>query len=71
VTIFIAAGGAGGFVVLLLFVVGIGRGVFRQVNATEDNTAALKDLTAQMGNVLSQLSGHEARLQVLEDRTKR
>lgn len=68
---FVIFGGAGGVVAVLGAIVMVGRGVFRQVGATEDNTAALKELTAEMQKVQGTLAGHETRIAVLEDRIRR
>jgi hypothetical protein len=67
----IAIGGAGGFTVLTTAIVVVGRGIFKQVNATEENTNAVKDLTKGMGEIKAMLSNHETRIAVLEDRLKR
>lgn len=67
----VAAGGIGGLVVLLSMIVVIGRGIFKQVNATEDNTSAVLDLTKGVGEIKAMLSNHETRISILEDRTKR
>lgn len=67
----IAIGGLGGIVILLGAVITIGRGIFRQVNATEENTTAVKDLTKGMSEIKAMLSNHETRLSILEDRVKR
>jgi hypothetical protein len=67
----IALGGSGGVLVLLSAIIVIGRGIFKQVNATEENTNAVKDLTRGMGEIKAMLSNHETRIAVLEDRLKR
>lgn len=67
----IAIGGIGGLVALLSVIVVIGRGIFKQVNATEDNTSAVRDLTKGMAEIKSMLSNHETRIAILEDRLKR
>jgi hypothetical protein len=67
----IAIGGFGGLVVLLSAIIVVGRGIFKQVNATEENTGATKDLTKGMGEIRAMLSNHETRISVLEDRVKR
>ena len=66
--VLIAIGGVSGVVVLLTSVVVIGRGIFRQVNATEDNTRAIKELSGKVDTLSSGYNGHEIRLTVLEDR---
>lgn len=66
-----AIGGLGGLVILLTAIVVIGRGIFRQVNAIEENTAAIKDLTKNVTEIKGMLAGHETRISVLEDRMKR
>lgn len=68
---FVAIGGVGGFIILLTAIVAIGRGIFRQINATEENTDAVKDLTKGMGEIKAMPSNHETRISVLEDRVKR
>ena len=67
----IAAGGVGGFLTLLSVVVVIGRGIFRQVNAVEELTTAVRNLTAQMQSLRDLHNNHETRISVLEDRIKR
>jgi hypothetical protein len=68
---FVAIGGVGGFIILLTAIVAIGRGIFRQINATEENTDAVRDLTKGMGEIKGMISNHETRISVLEDRVKR
>jgi hypothetical protein len=67
----IILGGGGGVVALLGGVVVVGRGIFRQVTATEDNTDALKALTGKVENLSQTASGHETRIAILEDRVRR
>lgn len=67
----IAIGGFGGLVVLLSAIIVIGRGIFKQVNATEENTTAVNNLTTVVGEMKGMLSNHETRISVLEDRAKR
>lgn len=67
----IAVGGFGGLVVLLSAIIVIGRGIFKQVNATEENTTAVNNLTTVVGEMKGMLSNHETRISVLEDRAKR
>jgi hypothetical protein len=64
-------GGSGGLIGLAAVLVVIGRGIFRQVNATEDNTAAVERLSGQMETIARTLNDHDTRLAVLEDRMKR
>lgn len=66
-----ALGGVGGILAALGAVLVIGRGIFRQVSATEDNTEALKGLTARLDDLQDAVGGHETRLAVLEDRAGR
>jgi hypothetical protein len=61
-------GGIGGILAALGAVVVVGRGIFKQVNATEDNTAALRDLTDEVKGLKTTVNGHETRITVLEDR---
>lgn len=67
----IAIGGIGGLIALLSAIIIIGRGIFRQVNATEDNTEALNGLSAKVEKLSHTANGHETRLAILEDRVKR
>ena len=67
----IAVGGLGGLVILLSAIIVIGRGIFKQINATEENTDAVKDLTRGMTEIKGMISNHETRISVLEDRVKR
>lgn len=67
----IAIGGFGGLVVLLSAIIVIGRGIFKQVSATEDNTTAVDNLTKGVGEIKAMLSNHETRIAILEDRAKR
>jgi hypothetical protein len=71
VNAFVVLGGAGGVVAALTAVIVIGRGIFRQVSATEDNTDALKALTGRVEALSQTTNGHETRLAVLEDRVRR
>jgi len=67
----IAIGGIGGLVVLLSAIVVIGRGIFRQITATEDNTNAMVRLTDKVGHIEALYQNHETRIAILEDRVKR
>ena len=67
----IAIGGIGGVVVLLGAIIAIGRGIFKQISATEENTVAVKDLTAHVARLENLYQGHETRIAILEDRVKR
>lgn len=67
----IAIGGLGGVIVLLGAIIAVGRGVFRQISATEENTDAVKKLTADIGQLQSMFHNHETRIAVLEDRIGR
>lgn len=66
--VLLAIGGAGGILAFATAVVVIGRGIFRQVNATDDNTAAIRELSSEVGRLTRQFNGHETRIAVLEDR---
>ena len=63
-------GGVGGILAVVSAVVFIGRGIFKQVSATEDNTEALNKLTNKVEALTGTVNGHETRLAVLEDRGK-
>jgi hypothetical protein len=69
--VLIAIGGFSGVVVLLSAIIVIGRGIFKQVSATEDNTVAVNKLTEKVTHIEGMLSNHETRLAILEDRIKR
>jgi hypothetical protein len=64
-------GGAGGIVASIGAIIIVGRGVFRQVSATEDNTRAVRELTGRVESLFQLHSNHETRISVLEDRIKR
>jgi hypothetical protein len=67
----VTLGGVGGIVLLVTTVVVIGRAIFRQVSATEENTDSVKKLTEAVGDIQRMYQNHETRLAVLEDRLKR
>jgi hypothetical protein len=71
VTLLAIMGGVGGILLLLTTVVVIGRAIFRQVTATEENTDSVKGLTTTMNEIKGMLQNHETRISVLEDRVKR
>ena len=70
-TSLVAIGGFGGIVVLLGAIITIGRGIFKQISATQDNTEAVRDLTTHVARLEALYNGHESRISVLEDRVKR
>jgi len=67
----VAIGGLGGLVVLLSAIIVIGRGIFKQVNATEENTLAVQNLSKEVSDMKAMYANHETRISVLEDRLKR
>lgn len=67
----VVVGSCGGVIATISAVVVIGRGIFRQVSATEDNTTALKDLASEVKALSLTSNGHDTRLTVLEDRVMR
>lgn len=69
--VLVVLGGAGGIVAVLGAIVIIGRGIFRQVSATENLADAVKELTGEVASLKNILNSHETRLAVLEDRIKR
>jgi hypothetical protein len=71
VSILIVFGGVSGLIILLSTIVVIGRGIFKQVTATEDNTTAVRELTQEVAQIKSMYQNHETRITVLEDRIKR
>jgi hypothetical protein len=70
-TALIVLGGGGGLVALVTAVVVVGRGIFRQVTATEDNTTATRALSGKMEQIMEQLARHETDIAVLKDRLGR
>lgn len=64
-------GGLGGILLLLTTIIVIGRGIFRQVNATEENTAAVRELAASVAELKNMYNDLNTRMAVLEDRIKR
>jgi hypothetical protein len=69
--LFEVSGGVGGLILLFTAIVVIGRGIFRQVSVTEDNTGALNDLSEKIDKLTSGYNEHDVRLAVLEDRIRR
>lgn len=70
-TVLVVLGGGGGIVALIGAIIIVGRGVFRQVGATEDNTQAIKALTDEVAKIRHNINGHETRIAILEDRGRR
>lgn len=64
--IFAILGSLGGITAFVTAVVFMVRSIVRQVGATEDNTAALKDLKDSVRELKAELSGHETRISRLE-----
>lgn len=56
----------GGIVVFLGAVVAVIRAIFKQIGATNANTAAVRELSLQMGSVNGRLDNHETRISHLE-----
>jgi len=63
VAILASLGGVVAFLGMLFVIV---KSVFRQVNATEDNTKALNELSEQIKGMADQLNDHETRISVVE-----
>jgi hypothetical protein len=61
----------GGIISFLGLVVLTIRGIFKIVNATDDNTSATRELTNEFKGIKDILNDHETRLRVLDERTKR
>jgi hypothetical protein len=59
-------GALGGVVVFIAGLLTVIRGIFKQVNATEANTRALREVTEQMKSVNSVVGTHESRISRLE-----
>ena len=62
---------SGGILAFISAIIFLGRGIFKQVNATEDNTEAVKQLTTEVTALKNGFNGHEVRITVLEDRDRR
>jgi hypothetical protein len=61
-------GALGGAVVFAGALITVARGIFRQINATEANTAALGKLSHQLDDLDGKLGDHETRISRLEGR---
>jgi Na+-transporting methylmalonyl-CoA/oxaloacetate decarboxylase gamma subunit len=61
----------GGIIAFLGLVALIIRGIFKIVNATEDNTTATRELSATMIKIVEKQNDHETRIAILEDRRHR
>lgn len=61
----------GGLISLAGAVVFISRAIFNQVNSTDKNTAAIKELSGKIEVVIYRVNGYETRIAILEDRIKR
>jgi hypothetical protein len=61
----------GGIISFLGLVVLTIRGIFKIVNATEENTTATRELTVEFKDIKVMLNDHETRLRILDERTKR
>lgn len=66
--VFIILGGSGGLLGLLAVAIGVGRGIFKQVAATEANTEATVALSKGMEGIVTRLNQHEIDIAVLKDR---
>lgn len=70
-TVGIVLSSLGGVVAAIGFIAVIIRGIFKQVNATEDNTIELAKINGTLSTVSSQLVTLERRLSLAEDRLQR
>lgn len=61
----------GGIVAFLGLVGLIIRAIFRQINATEDNTTAVRNLTRQVEALNTKVGELEKKVIILEDRIRR
>lgn len=61
-------GSLSGIIVFLSAVVVVMRGIFKIVNATDENTQAVKDLGEDLRKMSDRINGHEIRIAVLEAR---
>ena len=64
-------GSLGGIIALLTLIFVIGRGIFKQISATEDNSETLSRLINEVSSLKDQFSRFETRIAILEDRMKR
>ena len=69
--VILVLGACGSALIFVGAIVAVGRAIFNQVSATQDNTEAVKQLTEKLGNFDSRVSSLEIRLAVLEDRKER
>lgn len=68
---FVVLGGTSGVLGIIATVIMIGRGIFKQVNATEELTRQVKALTESVNELQRTLAKHDVRISVLEDRVSR
>lgn len=64
-------GSLGGVIALLTLIFVIGRGIFKQISSTEENTQTLNKVLSELEAMKAQVSRNETRLAVIEDRQKR
>lgn len=64
-------GGLGGIVVFVGAVWAIVRGLFKQVNATDDNTKALRELARQLKDLTTTVDSHSTDIAWLKGRAGR
>ena len=70
-TVLASLGATSGILAVITGIIVIGRGIFRQVNATEDLTKTVGTLIQSVNELKTVLGGHETRISILEDRLKR
>ena len=71
VNVILVLGSCGSALIFVLAILAIGRSIFRQITATEDNTKAVEKLTETIGHFDQRVSNLEIRIAVLEDRKGR
>ena len=57
----------GGGIIFVGAIWGLLRGIFKQTNATEENTKAIGSLTQKLDGLVATQNGHDRRIAILED----
>jgi hypothetical protein len=71
ITILASLGGATGILAIITAIIVIGRGIFKSVDAIQDLTKSVAELTQTVTELKNILGGHETRISILEDRANR
>lgn len=67
-SVLIILGSSGGVIAVITAILVVGRGIFRQVTATEENTEAVKELSAKMEAIVARVNQHEVDIAVLKEK---